>query len=37
MKQQLPSIEDETAGIEDDEGEDIIKSINSLINQGKVS
>ena len=35
MRQQLPSIEDETACIEDDEGEDIIKSINSLINQGK--
>jgi hypothetical protein len=35
MKPQLHSIEDEATGIEDDEGEDIIKSINSLINQGK--
>ncbi len=35
MKQQLPSIQDETAGIEDDEGEDLIQSINSLLNKGK--
>lgn len=36
MKQQLHSIEDETAGVEDDEGEDLIKSINSLLNKGKL-
>jgi hypothetical protein len=34
LKQQLHSIEDEAGatGAEDDEGEDLIKSINSLLN-----
>ena len=37
LKQQLHSIEDEAGatGAEDDEGEDLIKSINSLLNKGK--
>ena len=37
MKHQLHIIEDETACIEEDEGEDLIKSINSLLNKGKLS
>jgi hypothetical protein len=37
LKQQLHRIEDEAdaTGAEDDEGEDLIKSINSLLNKGK--
>jgi hypothetical protein len=37
LKQQLHRIEDEAdaIGAEDDEGEDLIKSINSLLNKGK--
>jgi hypothetical protein len=37
LNQQLHSIEDEAGatGAEDDEGEDLIKSINSLLNKGK--
>jgi hypothetical protein len=37
LKQQLHRIEDEAdaTGADDDEGEDLIKSINSLLNKGK--
>jgi hypothetical protein len=37
LKQQLHKIEDEAdaTGAEDDEGDDLIKSINSLLNKGK--
>jgi hypothetical protein len=37
LKQQLHRIEDEAdaTGAEDDEGDDLIKSINSLLNKGK--
>ena len=37
LKNQLPCIEDEArdTGADDDEGEDLIKSINSLLNKGK--
>ena len=37
LKQQLHRIEDEAdaSGAEDDEGEDLIKSINLLLNKGK--